>query len=252
MKKELVASKKLAISQSNYIPWKGYFDMINMVDEFVFYDDVQYTNQDWRNRNKIKTQNGPEWLTIPVGKDINRLINEVQIKDHSWQKKHWGKILHNYRMAPYFKEYKELFEEIYLNTIWTNLSELNQHIIKKISIDIFGITTKFTDSRSFNLSGKKEKRYIPLIKLLGATEYISGPSAKDYLTEEMLEKDAVKLIWLDYTNYSEYNQKFPPFKHDVSILDLIFNEGHNAKEYMMSFKSKSPEVIRKGKNDFTI
>ena len=228
-------SKKIAISQSNYIPWKGYFDMINMVDEFVFYDDVQYTNQDWRNRNKIKTQKGLEWLSVPVGKDTNRLICEVQIKDHSWQKQHWGKILHNYREAPYFKEYKELFKEIYLNKTWTNLSELNQYIIKKISIDILGITTKFNDSRNFNLSGKKEERYIPLIKQLGATEYLSGPSAKNYLTQEMLEKDDIQLTWLDYGNYSVYNQKFLPFKHDVSILDLLFNEGHNAKEYMMSF-----------------
>ncbi len=228
-------SKKIAISQSNYIPWKGYFDMINMVDEFVFYDDVQYTNQDWRNRNKIKTQKGLEWLSVPVGKDINRLICEVQIEDHSWQKKHWGKILHNYRTTPYFKEYKELFQEIYLNKTWTNLSELNQHIIKKISIDILGITTKFNDSRNFNLSGEKEKRYIPIIKELDGVEYISGPSAKNYLTEEMLEEDRIKLKWLDYSGYREYNQQFPPFKHDVSILDLIFNEGHNAKEYMMSF-----------------
>ena len=135
-----------------------------------------------------------------------------------------------------FKEYKELFEEIYLNTIWTSLSELNQHIIKKISIDIFSITTKFNDSRNFNLSGEKEKRYIPLLKQLGVTEYISGPSAKHYLTEEMLEKEGIKLTWLDYSNYREYNQLFPPFKHDVSVLDLIFNEGPNAKEYMISFK----------------
>jgi len=229
-------TKKVAISQSNYIPWKGYFDMINMVDEFIFYDDVQYTNQDWRNRNRIKTEKGLEWLTVPVGKNIHRLICEVEIKDSSWQKKHWGKILSNYRTAPYFKEYKELFEEIYLNTIWTSLSELNQHTIKKISIDIFSITTKFNDSRNFNLSGKKEKRYIPLLKQLGVTEYISGPSAKHYLTEEMLEKEGIKLTWLDYSNYREYNQLFPPFKHDVSVLDLIFNEGPNAKEYMISFK----------------
>jgi len=227
--------KIVAISQSNYIPWKGYFDMINMADEFVFYDDVQYTHQDWRNRNKIKTAKGVEWLSIPTGKNQNRLIYQVQIKDHSWQKQHWGKILHNYRMTPYFKDYKELFEEIYLNQVWTNLSDLNQHIIKKISIDILDIKTKFNDSRNFTLLGKKENRYIPLIKELRATEYLSGPSAKNYLTNDMLEKDGIKLTWLDYSSYTEYTQQFPPFRHDVSILDLIFNEGPNSKKYMMSF-----------------
>lgn len=227
--------KIVAMSQSNYIPWKGYFDMINMADEFFFYDDVQYTHQDWRNRNKIKTPKGLEWLTVPVGKDRKRLICEVQIKDHRWQKKHWGKILNNYRTAPYFKDYSEFFEEIYLKTIWTNLSELNQYIIKTISVDIFGITTKFNDSRNYNLTGEKEKRYIPLLKQLGVTEYISGPSAKNYLTEEMLKKEGIKLTWLNYRGYPEYHQLFPPFKHDVTILDLIFNEGPNSKQYLKSF-----------------
>ena len=227
-------SKKIAMSQSNYIPWKGYFDLINQVDEFIFYDDVQYTNQDWRNRNKIKTAKGVTWLTIPVGKNTNRLIFEVEIKDHRWQKKHWGTILNNYRTAPYFKEYRNFFEEIYLNTVWTNLSDLNQHIIKSISTEILDITTIFDDSRKYNLSGEKEKRYIPLLKQIGTTEYLTGPSAKNYLTEEMFEKEGIKLTWMDYSGYSEYHQLFPPFKHEVTILDLIFNEGPNAKHHLSS------------------
>ncbi len=228
-------SKIVAMTQSNYIPWKGYFDLINLADEFFFYDDVQYTHQDWRNRNKIKTPKGAEWLSIPVGKDRNRLIYEVGIKDHNWQKQHWGKILSNYRTTAYFKEYREFFEEIYLNRVWTNLSDFNQHVIKSISRDILDIKTEFNDSRKYNLSGEKEKRYIPLLNQIGTTEYISGPGAKNYLTDEMLEKEGIKLRWMDYSTYPEYTQLFPPFKHDVTILDLIFNEGPNAKEYMISF-----------------
>jgi hypothetical protein len=223
------------MTQSNYIPWKGYFDLINLADEFFFYDDVQYTKQDWRNRNKIKTPKGLEWLSVPTGKDRNRLICDVEIKDHLWQKQHWGKILANSRTASYFNDYREFFEEIYLNTTWTNLSDFNQHVIKNISKEILGIKTKFNDSRKFNLSGEKEKRYIPLLKQIGTTEYISGPGAKNYLTDDMLEKEGIKLTWMDYSGYPEYTQLYPPFKHDVSILDLIFNEGPNAKEYMKSF-----------------
>ena len=227
--------KIVAMSQSNYIPWKGYFDMINLADEFIFYDDVQYTRQDWRNRNKIKTPKGLEWLSVPVGKDRKRLICEVEIQDHDWQKQHWGKILSNYRTTPYFKDYRDFFEDIYLNRVWTNLSELNQYIIKKISVEIFGITTKFNDSRNFDLFGEKEKRYIPLLKQLGVTEYISGPSAKSYLTNQMLENEGIVLTWMDYSDYPEYQQLFPPFKHDVTVLDLIFNEGPNSKLYLKSF-----------------
>jgi len=229
-------SKIVGMTQSNYIPWKGYFDYINSVDEFYFYDDVQYTKQDWRNRNKIKTPKGIEWLSVPAGsKTRNRLICDVEIKQHDWQKSHWGKIIQNYRDAKYFSDYKEFFEDIYLTNTWTNLSDMNQYIIKKIARDILGITTKFGDSREFGLSGVKEERYIPMLKEIKCTTFISGPSAKSYLTEEDMEKEGIELRWMEYNGYPEYSQLYPPFEHSVSILDLIFNEGPNMKDFMLSF-----------------
>jgi len=228
--------KIIGMTQSSYIPWKGFFDYINSVDEFFFYDDVQYTKQDWRSRNRIKTSKGLEWLSVPCGsKTRNRLICEVELKSHDWQKSHWGKIAQNYRNAPYFKDYKEFFEDIYLGNIWTNLSDMNQTIIKRISKEILGITTKFDDSRRFNLEGTKEDRYIPLLKEVGCTTYISGPSAKSYLTEERMEREGIKLEWMDYEGYPEYPQLYPPFEHSVSIIDLIFNTGPDMKKYMKSF-----------------
>ncbi len=231
-------SKIIGMTQSNYIPWKGYFDYINSVDEFFFYDDVQYTKQDWRSRNMIKSPKGVEWLSVPVGsKTRNRLICEVDIKQHDWQKSHWGKISQYYREAPYFKMYKEFFDDIYIGNTWTNLSDMNQTIIKRISKELLGITTKFDDSRRFNLHGSKEERYIPLLKEIGCTTFVSGPSAKSYLTDEAMEKEGIKLEWMNYEGYKEYHQLYPPFEHSVSILDLIFNEGPNMKEFMNSFKS---------------
>jgi hypothetical protein len=231
-------SKIIGMTQSNYIPWKGYFDYINSVDEFFFYDDVQYTKQDWRSRNMIKSPKGVEWLSVPVGsKTRNRLICEVEIKQHDWQKSHWGKISQYYREAPYFKMYKEFFDDIYIGNTWTNLSDMNQTIIKRISKELLGITTKFDDSRRFNLHGSKEERYIPLLKEIGCTTFVSGPSAKSYLTNEAMEKEGIKLEWMNYEGYKEYHQLYPPFEHSVSILDLIFNEGPNMKEFMNSFKS---------------
>ena len=230
-------SKLVGMTQSNYVPWKGYFDYINMVDEFYFYDDVQYTKQDWRNRNMIKSPKGLEWITVPVGKKTrNRLICDVEITQNGWQKSHWGKISQYYRNTPYFKIYKEFFEDIYLGQEWTNLSDMNQTMIKKISQDILGITTKFDDSRRFNLSGSKEDRYIPLLKEIGCTTFLSGPSAKSYLTPEAMEVHGIKLEWMNYEGYPEYSQLNPPFEHGVSILDLIFNEGSQMKDSMLSFK----------------
>lgn len=227
--------KKVAILQSNYIPWKGYFDIINMVDLFIFHDDLQYTNGDWRNRNKIKTNNGTEWLTVPCGKSEKRLISEVELNCNKWQQKHWNKITNNYRKAKYFKDYVNFFEEIYLSKKWTNLSEMNQYIIKKISQEILSIDTLFDDSKNYNLQHKKADRVVELLKKSEATLYLSGPAAKDYLTEEHLLSENIKLEWMDYYGYKEYDQLFPPFEHNVSILDLIFNTGPNIRKYMKSF-----------------
>jgi len=231
-------SKIVGMTQSNYIPWKGYFDYINSVDEFYFYDDVQYTKQDWRNRNMIKSPDGTEWLSVPVGSKRSRLIYEVEITQHNWQRSHWGKITQYYKDAPYFKMYKEFFAEIYLKNTWTNLSDMNQTIIKKIAKELLGITTKFDDSRRFKLSGTKAERYIPLLKEVGCTTFLSGPSAKNYLTEETMEKEGIKLEWMNYEGYPEYHQLYPPFEHRVSIIDLIFNEGPNMQNYMLSFNRK--------------
>ena len=106
--------KKIAILQSNYIPWKGYFDLINMVDEFVLYDDVQYTHRDWRNRNKIKTSHGLKWLTIPVRQErFEQKIIETKVIDKRWNTKHWKSLVQNYSKAKYFNEYKYIFEELW-------------------------------------------------------------------------------------------------------------------------------------------
>lgn len=231
---------KVAAIQSNYLPWKGYFDIINSVDLFVFYDDVQYTVKDWRNRNRIKTLHGPKWLTVPCSSSRNQLICEVEISDSHWQKKHWKSLIHNYRKAPYFEEYAPLMEEIYIGRRWKYLSELNQYLIRKISADILHINTRFEDSRQYRLQGVKEDRVLDLLYRCGATSYVSGPSAKAYIQEERFAKAGIDLIWMDYSGYPEYDQLYPPFEHQVSIIDLIFNEGPRACEYMLSFNRNTP------------
>ncbi len=233
-------NKSVAILQSDYIPWKGYFDIINMVDLFVFYDDIQYTKNDWRNRNKIKTSDGTSWLTIPCGHSEKRLICEVELNDKFWQKKHWASISQHYHKAKYFDYYKSFFEDFYLGKKWNNLSEMNQYLIKHISSEFLMSATRFDDSRNFDLQQrKKEERLLELLAQTDATHYLSGPTAKEYICPENFQKAGILLEWMDYSNYPEYCQLYPPFEHRVSIVDLIFNEGPNAPTYIKSFDSQN-------------
>jgi len=226
-------SKKILITQSNYIPWKGYFDAINMVDEFVLYDDMQYTKRDWRNRNKIKTAQGVQWLTIPVevkGKYFQK-INETNISDKEWNKTHWDTIRMNYSKALYFKDYKDFFEELYLSCEEESLSKINYHFLKGIC-GLIGIRTSFRWSGEFDLRGDKSEKLLNICLDDGASEYFSGPAAKNYLDEDLFAKNNIKVNWLDYTDYREYQQLNPPFEHGVSIIDLILNVGPELKTYM--------------------
>src|SRR5262249_18719018 len=155
----------VAVLQSNYVPWKGYFDIIHDVDTFVFYDDVQFTKNDWRNRNRIKTAQGIQWLSVPVGGDIHRSIREVEIPDPRWQRKHFETLRQNYAKAPHFAYVEPLLEEVYVRRTWPMLSELNQFLITTISHDYLGLATQFDDSARYPLKGARQER---LLELLGA------------------------------------------------------------------------------------
>ena len=227
--------KKIAILQSNYIPWKGYFDLINMVDEFVLFDDVQYTRNDWRNRNKIKTSQGSQWLTIPVRQfNIKQKIIETKIVDVKWNIKHWKTISRNYSKAKYFKEYKDIFEQLYLKCDNEYLSQINYKFIIAIC-GILSINTKIRCSDEFQLLEGQTEKLLGICKDCNADIYMSGPAAKSYFDNELAKRENIQIKWIDYIGYNEYNQLFPPFEHYVSILDLIFNEGPNSIKFMKSF-----------------
>ena len=236
--------KKTAIVQSNYIPWKGYFDIIALVDEFIIFDDVQYTSRDWRNRNIIKTPQGPLWLSIPViSKNSRQKINQIKVADKSWAKNHWETIRRNYTKSTYFEKYKDCFESIYSElTEYDFLSEINLRLIKEIN-KILGISTIISDSKDYNLIEGKTERLLQLCIDSGAGEYVSGPAAKEYLDGNLFKDAGICLTWMDYDGYSEYTQLNPPFIHGVSVLDLIFNEGENAVKFMKFENLKKEEKL---------
>lgn len=205
--------------------------MIAAVDEFILYDDVQFTKNDWRNRNKIKTQNGVQWLSVPVGQDINRIIREVELKDKRWQAKHWATLCHSYKRAPHFEKVASKLEPFYLRREYTHLSQLNRTLIEFVCEQL-GIKTRISSSWDYALADGQTERLVNLCEQAGAIEYISGPSARNYLDGAMFADRGIKLTWFDYADYPEYPQLWGEFEPAVSILDLLFNCGDNAPRYM--------------------
>ena len=229
--------KKVAILQSNYIPWKGYFDLIAAVDEFIIYDDMQYTRRDWRNRNLIKTAQGLKWLSVPVkvkGKYLQS-IRETEIDGNNWQKNHWGNLQQNYRKAPHYREISQLLAALYLEQTHSHLTPLNLSFIRKIC-DYLSIETKISHSWDYTLVEGKTERLAALCQQAGADEYISGPAAIDYIDEQCFSEKGITLSWFDYSGYQQYPQLWEGFEHGVTILDLLFNCGKDSVNYMRHLK----------------
>ncbi len=229
--------KTVAIIQSNYIPWKGYFDIIHDADLFIFHDCVQFTKQDWRTRNKIKMRDGAHWLSVPVRASKDSRICDVTLAAEDWALKHRRVLHHAYGKAAHWKALEPLLDDIYGRT-WTNLSDLNQTVIGKIAHDWLGIETELVDSRPYDAQGAKTDRVLDLLIKAGATRYISGPAARDYLDAARFVEAGIELVYKDYAGYPEYPQPHPPFDHFVTILDLLACVGRDeAQKYIWGSRS---------------
>lgn len=225
--------KKVAIAQSNYIPWRGYFDMIASVDEFIVYDDMQYTKRDWRNRNRIKTSQGLQWLTVPVqvkGR-FNQKIRETLIDGTDWARSHWRALEFNYSAAPHFTEIAEWLAPIYLEEEHVNLSLLNRRLLESIC-GYLSIDTSLTNSWDYQLVDGRTERLANLCQQAAATEYVSGPAARSYVDEAIFEAMGMEVTWFDYEGYPDYRQLWGAFEPGVTILDLLFNVGADAPHYL--------------------
>jgi hypothetical protein len=227
-------TKRVAIVQSSYIPWKGYFDLMRRVDEFILYDDAQYTRRDWRNRNVIKTKDGLLWLTIPVevkGK-FHQAIKDVRISDPTWQVRHFKSIAAAYGRAPFFRKYRDALEDLYRGAVCARLSEINRRFLDGLA-RLLGITTPISWSMDYTLPEGRVERLVALCQQAGATAYLSGPSAKGYIDARLFAEAGIELAFIDYSAYAEYPQLYPPFVHQVSAIDLLFHTGAHAPAYML-------------------
>jgi hypothetical protein len=230
--------KRVAVLQSAYIPWKGYFDLVGFVDEFILYDDVSLSKGDWRNRNRLRTPAGTAWLTIPIetkGRS-SQLISDTRVAYAGWATKHWRTIHHNYARARHFDEtagpladlYRQLADE-------PLLSRINEILLREICQRL-SIPTRITASRTYERVGDRVERLIRICEQAEATEYLSGPAARTYLDEARFAQRGITVLWMDYSGYPAYRQLYaPPCIHEVTIIDLLVNEGWaGARDHLLS------------------
>lgn len=236
-----MAHKCVAIVQSSYIPWKGYFDLIRAADEFILLDDVQFTKRDWRSRNRIKTKDGLCWLTVPVHSKglFEQRIIDTMISDPAWSARHWQTIQSAYARTPFFDAYAPRLREVYQRPVSDRLSEVNRSLIETVC-QMLEITTPIRWSSEYHPREGRNERLIDLCVKAGATDYLSGPSARGYVDEAGFASAGVTVHFVDYSGYPEYEQPYPPFEHAVSALDLLFCAGPGARLYL---KDLSPARV---------
>jgi hypothetical protein len=227
---------RVGIVQSNYVPWRGYFDFIDDVDAFIVFDDVQYTDRDWRNRNRLKTPRGLEWISVSLRHTgRHQLVQDVPIDwDVNWTERHLNVLRENYRTAPFYAKVSEEFGSILAHR-HVRLSELNRALMSWAAARC-GVTTRLIDAASLPGRGRKSERLISLVQAVGGSTYLSGPSAETYLDLAAFERAGIAVEYKSY-DYEPYPQLWGPFEGAVSVLDLLMNTGPDARLFL---KSRTP------------
>lgn len=223
---------RVAIIQPSYIPWRGFFDVIHSVDVFVFLDDVQYTVRDWRNRNRIKTHQGPSvWLTVPTRGGRDQRIADVEIDDtQDWRRKHLASLRHSYGKCRHFADYFPELSELLTNGP-ANLAALDITLTERICRWL-SVERRFLRSSDLSPVGSKDDRLIDIVRKVDGSFYLSGPAARDYIVPQKFADAGIELAYQDYAGYPEYPQISDPFDPHVSALDLLFAVGPAAPEYI--------------------
>ena len=230
----------LAAMQPTYLPWMGYFDLIDQSDVFVILDTVQFEKQSWQQRNRIKTKQGPQWLIVPVQQDLGQRIRDVRIApDRDWRRKHWLSLEMSYRKAPYWSDFSPPIQEIY-DTEWSALAELNVRLIETIC-SVMGISGSLIRSSTLDIQGTRTEFLVNLCRFFHADRYLSPSGSFGYMQEDgAFQGTGIEVDFQTY-NHPEYAQRNMPFTPYMSVLDLIFNVGPAARD-----------IIRSGRHNLTM
>jgi hypothetical protein len=224
---------RICIIQSCYVPWKGFFDLIGRCDEYVVFDSAQYVKRHWHNRNRIKTANGVEWLTIPViakGR-FEQPIDQVEI-EKPWADKHWRALVLAYKRAPFFEQFAPTVQAWYERADKkSRLTDVNEIFLRGIA-GLLGLKTRMIRDAAYPAQGAKTERLLRIARAAGADRYLSGPSARAYFDESVFASAGITTEWMNYEEYPEYPQLHGGFEHAVTALDLLFNTGPEARQYL--------------------
>lgn len=238
--------KTLVILQSNYLPWKGYFDLMAVADEFVLFDEVQFTRRDWRNRNRIVLDGKLHWLTVPVQAKGNYQapIRDIEVADPDEAAKHWATVRHAYRKAPYFDEISDTLEQPFSEaTSLKRLSAVNRLFLMKLA-GLLGIATPFVESTVVpRTTDDPTERLIEICQGRGATHYVSGPAARAYIDRSRFEAAGIELSYANYEGYPVYDQGGGAFEHGVSVIDLLMRVGPAARAHLKSLRDRSSFLV---------
>lgn len=237
--------KIVSAHQPAYLPWLGFFHKIFLADDFVVLDNVQFEKNSFINRNKIKTSNGPLWLTVPVlmAGHTRNSVYDIKINNSvDWKSKHWKSICLNYQKAPHFAKFSAFFEDMFRKD-WERLCDLLDHSFQ-FFINELGIKTRVHKQRDLNISGKKQELIVDLVKHFGANVFVFGALGKEYADAGYFEQNAVIPYFQDY-RHPDYPQRGKDFISSLSIIDLLFNVGkQRAGEIVMEGNIANDELRR--------
>ncbi len=222
---------RVAVSQSNYVPWLGYFCLIRDVDVFVIYDTVQYTKDDWRNRNIVITRDGPKWLTIPVKKKgkFGQTILETEVLDGRWAQRHWKTLEHSYTRAPGMLRFGDDLANLYLAAAQTALLHDINVTFLRWALTALGIETKIVMAHELALIGDRKQRLISICEQLGAATYVSAPAAKAYLADDDFAGTGIDLQWYNYSHVPQYTGFNGVGDQPASVLDALMSLGEDTQ-----------------------
>jgi hypothetical protein len=228
-------SKIVCIHQPNYLPWIGLFSKIKQSNCFILYDVVQYTTHGVINRNKIRTKTGFGYLTIPIHRAAHKepILNVPLPENNRWQKDHWQTIQTNYAKTPFFKRFKDFFEQIYREE-FQYLWQLNERIIRYL-LDCLGVKVEIcrASELGLDLSLTRTDLILDCLKKVSGDLYLSGPSGSNYLEEEKFATNQIGLRYFQF-KHPVYPQRYPGFEPNLSAIDLLFNTGPEASQIVQS------------------